>query len=162
MTEDARFDDGRQSALRLRALDADDLQVISALVQDAVFPITEMSWKRRHRRFAILLNRFRWEDAPAAERHKRSFERAQAVLTIEDVQRVATQGLDLSDRDAVLSILSIGFEPGEDGTGRLVLTLAGDGAVAIDVECLEVTLRDVTRPYVAPSGRAPSHPGAGG
>jgi len=159
MTEDARFEDGRHAALALRALDADDLAILSALVQDAVFPITEITWKRRQRRFAILLNRFRWEDAPVAERHGRSFERVQAVFTVEDVQRVTTQGLDLSDRDAVLSLLSIAFDPGEDGTGRLVLTLAGDGAVAIDVECLEVTLRDVTRPYVAPSGKAPRHPG---
>jgi hypothetical protein len=158
MTEDARFEDGREAPLALRALDEDDLRVISSLVQDAVFPVTEMTWQRRARRFAILLNRFRWEDAPAAERRKRPFERVQAVLAIEDVQHVATQGIDLQDRDMVLSLLSVGFEPGADGAGRVILTLAGDGAVALDVECLEITLRDVTRPYVAPSRARPAHP----
>ena len=49
------------------------------------------------------------------------------------------------------------FEPGEDGTGRLTLTLAGDGAVALDVEALDVRLDDVTRPYRAPSGKVPRH-----
>ena len=54
--------------MNLGALDADDLDVVSTLVQDAVFPVTEMQWRRGERRFAILLNRFRWEDADAATR----------------------------------------------------------------------------------------------
>jgi hypothetical protein len=46
----------------------------------------------------------------------------------------------------------------DDGTGALVLTFAGDGALRIQVECLDLRLRDVTRPYSAPSGRKPEHP----
>jgi hypothetical protein len=60
----------------------------------------------------------------------------------------------------VLSLMALEFQPGAEGAGRLVLTLAGDGAVALEVECLEVSLRDVTRPYAAPSGKAPVHPGS--
>ena len=158
MVEDARFEEGGEAPLRLRAFDAADLEVISSLVQDAIFPITEMTWHRPRRRFAILLNRFRWEDVPAAERRGREFERVQAMLVVEDVLKVATQGVDRSEREMVLSVLSIGFVPGEEGSGRLELTLAGDGAVALEVEALEVVLRDVTRPYRAVSGKAPDHP----
>lgn len=158
MTGDARFEDADEGPLRLRALDADDLEVISSLVQDAVFPSSEMRWDRRRRRFAILLNRFRWEDAPTAQTRRRPFERVQTVLAVEDAMRVVSQGVGQRDPDTILSILSIGFEPGEDGTGRVILTLAGDGAIGIEVEALEVVLRDVTRPYVAPSGKAPEHP----
>ena len=57
-----------------------------------------------------------------------------------------------------MSLLSISFEPGEDGTGRIVLTLAGDGAIALDVETIDAKLQDVTRPYVAPSRKTPDHP----
>jgi hypothetical protein len=157
---DASFSEGRETPLRLRALDAEDLKVVSALLQDAVFPITEMKLDRRRRRFAVLLNRFRWEDRPAAERRGRAYERVQSLLVIEDVLSAATDGIDMSDRDTVLSILSLGFVPGDDGAGRMLLTLAGDGAVALQVECLDVSLRDVTRPYAAPSGKAPRHPEA--
>ncbi len=59
----------------------------------------------------------------------------------------------------MLSLLTLGWEPGEDGTGRLILTFSGDGAVALEVEALNLVLQDVTRPYRAPSGRAPGHPG---
>lgn len=152
MTEDARFADGDEGPLRLRALDVADLEVISGLVQDAVFPSGEITWERPKRRFGILLNRFRWE------RGTREAERVQAVLAIEDVTRVVTQGFDPREKETVLSLLSLSFEAGEEGAGRVILTLAGDGAIGVDVEALEVILRDVTRPYVAPSGRRPAHP----
>lgn len=154
MVEDARFEDGHEAPVALRALDAEDLKVISSLVQDAIFPISEMTWDRTRRRFALLLNRFRWED----DRTRTNPERVQSVLVIEDAMKVASQGVDRSDKDVVLSVLSLDWEPGEDGTGRLILVLAGDGAIAVDVETLEVTLKDVTKPYVAPSGQAPTHP----
>jgi hypothetical protein len=52
-------------------------------------------------------------------------------------------------QDAVFPV----SEMTEDGAGRITLVLAGDGAVAVDVEALEVTLKDVTAPYVATSGK---------
>ncbi|WOI56845.1 DUF2948 family protein [Palleronia sp. LCG004] len=152
MTEDARFEDAGPAPLRLRAMDAEDLQVISSLVQDAVFPATEMTWQRSQRRFAFLLNRFRWEDAAIGRA-----ERVQSVLAVEDVLAVKSYGIERGEKDLVLSLLSISLEPGEDGTGRIVFWLAGDGAIAVDVEALEVSLRDVTRPYDAPSGKVPHH-----
>jgi hypothetical protein len=156
MAEDARFEDAREAPLQLRALDGEDLQVISTLVQDAVLPATEMTWDRGRRRFALLLNRFRWEDGGATAQ-RRNHERVQSVLVIEDVLSVATQGVRQGDKDVILSLLSLSFEAGEDGMGRIELTLAGDGAIALEVEALEVTLKDVTRPYAAPSRARPSH-----
>jgi len=158
MSRDARFEDAGEAPLRLVARSGDDVPVISALVQDAVFPVTEMRWERGRRRFALLLNRFRWEDRAAAEAEGRPFERVQSLLVIEDALRVASQGVDRHDRELVLSLLAIGFEPGADGAGTVLLTLAGDGAIRVEVECLEMALRDVTRPYAAPSGQAPDHP----
>ena len=154
MSDDARFEDGREAPLNLGAFDLEDLQVLSSLVQDAVFPVTEMAWRPRERRFALLLNRFRWEDA-GRERH--GAERVRSVLVVDHVLRVSSQGIDRGDKDTILSVLTVEFEPGEDGTGHVLLTLAGDGAIRLAVEALEVTLKDVTRPYKAPSGKAPEH-----
>ncbi|THH36739.1 DUF2948 family protein [Aliishimia ponticola] len=154
MSEDARFEDGREAPLNLGALDAEDLKVISTLVQDAVFPVTEIAWRASKRQFALLVNRFRWEDE-GKQRH--APERVQSVLVFENVLSVASQGLDRSDKDVILSLLSVTFEPGEDAAGEVLLTLAGDGAIRLSVEALEAGLRDVTRPYKAPSGMAPGH-----
>ncbi|MGI9369156.1 MAG: DUF2948 family protein [Ruegeria sp.] len=155
---DASFEDGREAPLNIGAEDADDLQVISTLTQDAVFPVTEMSWRPSEQRFALLLNRFRWEDKDAADRRGREFERVQSVLLFNSVLSVASQGVDRGDKDMILSLLSVDFEPGDDGTGAILLTLAGDGAVRMSVEAVDATLKDVTRPYRAPSGHAPNHP----
>ncbi|MCZ4354544.1 DUF2948 family protein [Roseovarius aestuarii] len=155
MSDDARFEDGGEAPLNLGALNAEDVPVLSSLVQDAVFPITEMTWRADARRFGLLLNRFRWED-PGKDRH--APERVQSLFAIDNVTRVATQGIDRSEKDTVLSLLSVTYEPGEDAAGVWLLTLAGDGAIRLEVEALEATLKDVTRPYVAPSGKAPTHP----
>ncbi|WP_163849242.1 DUF2948 family protein [Pseudooceanicola aestuarii] len=155
MTEDARFQDGREAPLNLGALDSDDLSVLSALVQDAVFPVSEVTWRPAERRFAILLNRFRWEDG-GRDRH--GAERVQSVLVIDNVQTVASQGMVREDPEMILSLLQIAFEPeAEPPGGHLMLTLAGDGAIRLKVEALDLSLKDVTRPYRAPSGKAPDH-----
>ena len=158
MTEDARFEDGGERPLRLRAETEDDVPVIAALVQDAVFPAREMTWQRSQRRFALLVNRFRWEDRKAADSSRRAVERVQSVLAFDDVLKVQSQGVSRNDADMVLSLLTLAFEPGGDGSGRIILTLAGDGALALDVEAVSITLQDVTRPYLAPSRKVPSHP----
>ena len=154
---DARFEDGTEQPLRLIARDGENLGVLSALLQDAVFAITEMTYAKRRRRFALMLNRFRWEDRIAAERAGRGYERVQSLLVFEEVLAIQTQGIDRADRDTVLSLLSITFTGDADGTGQLNLILAGDGAISLQVEALDVALRDVTRPYLAPSHHVPEH-----
>ncbi|MFD0909535.1 DUF2948 family protein [Ruegeria arenilitoris] len=156
---DATFEDGREAPLNLGALDAEDLKVIATLTQDAVFPVSEMIWQPTRRRFALLLNRFRWEDKEAAERRGRDFERVQSLLVFDSVLSVSSQGVDRSDKDLILSVLDIELHPSDDGTGEVLLVLAGDGAIRLTVEAVEATLKDVTRPYRAPSGKAPRHPG---
>lgn len=156
---DASFLDGRESPLRLMATDPEDLKIIAALVQDAVLPASEIRWSRKARRFDMLLNRFRWEDADSAKRRGRTFERVRSMLSFADVTHVSALGVDPAARDMILSLLSLSFEPAQAApAGRLVLTLAGDGAIALDVDCIDVLLSDVTRPYAAPSGKAPEHP----
>ncbi|MDZ4310679.1 MAG: DUF2948 family protein [Cypionkella sp.] len=154
---DARFEDGDEQPLRLIAQDGEGLAVIATLLQDAVFPITEMSLVRQKRRFALMLNRFRWEYREAAEKTGRQFERVQSLLVFEDVLAVRSQHIDRTATDTILSLLDISFLPGEDGTGLVTLVLAGGGAIGLQVEALDVTLRDVTRPYLAPSGKVPEH-----
>lgn len=154
---DARFEDADPGPLRLTADDAEGLAVISALVQDAVIPITEMTYAKPRRRFAMLLNRLRHEDVPDARRANRPVERVQSLLVFDEVLAVHSSGIDRSQKDTVLALLAVTFDATPDGSGKVILTLAGDGALALTVEALDVHLRDVTRPYVAPSGKVPDH-----
>ena len=152
MSDDARFEDASPRPLNLGAMDPDDLAILSALVQDAVLPATEITYSRKDRRLALLLNRLRHEE-PRAE-----VERVQSVLVIENALGVASQGITRGDADTVLQVLALAFVPGEEGAGFVEITFAGDGAIRARVEALEARVKDVTRPYLAPSGKRPEHP----
>lgn len=155
MVKDARFEDAAERALRLTAETPEDLSVIAALAQDALGKVENVQYMPRRRRFSLLLYRFRWEDADNAEAERRAFERVAAALTIDDVIRARAAGIDPGKRDTVLNLLTLTFEPGEDGAGRMVLTCSDDVVIQLDVECVNVRLVDLTRPWAA--GGKPQH-----
>jgi hypothetical protein len=159
MTDDARFEDAPFSdrPLRLKAESGDDLAVISSLLQDAVGRSGDIVWMPRKRRLVILMNRFRWEDRAAAEAARRPFERVRAALTIEGVLGVKARGIRPAERDGVFALLAIDFDQAEDGAGRLTIRMGGGPEIAVDVECLDAALADLTRPWEARAGKAPEH-----
>ncbi|QIE57273.1 DUF2948 family protein [Pikeienuella piscinae] len=155
MGRDATFGDGGEAPLRLRAESAEDLAVISALAQDAVGKVANVHYAPRRRRFSVLVYRFRWEDRDRAEREKRAYERVAAALTFDDVLRARAAGLDPREKSAVFNILGIDFQPGEECGGMITLTCSGGAAVQMQVECVNVALVDLTRPWAA--GGQPQH-----
>ncbi|MGE3142207.1 MAG: DUF2948 family protein [Hyphomonadaceae bacterium] len=138
--------------LRLIAADLADLDVISAAVQDGLMRMGEIVYDAKTRRFSALLQRFRWERA-----HERGpYERVRAVLSFDGVEAVRTRRLRRDQPDALAALLSLKFEAAEEppaGVARLVL--AGGGEIALDVECLDVTLVDIGPAW--PTPRRPDH-----
>jgi hypothetical protein len=157
MNQDAGFNDALDRPLNLGAQDAEDLQVISSLTQDAVLTVDDLKWSRAERQLVFLLKRFRWEDVELAKQQGRDPERVQSLLVIQNATGLASQGIDRKQLDIVLSLMSLEFLGAEDGVGDLILTFSGDGALKVQVDGLDVALRDVTRPYVAPSKQVPNH-----
>ena len=157
MTQDAGFNDALDRPLNLGAQDAEDLQVISSLTQDAILTVDDLKWNRAERQLVFLLKRFRWEDVELAKQQGRNPERVQSLLVIQNATGLASQGIDRTQADIVLSLMSLEFLGAEDGVGDLILTFSGDGALKVQVDGLDVALRDVTRPYVAPSKQVPNH-----
>jgi hypothetical protein len=156
---DARFEDGAQHdvPLRLMAEDSGDLPSLSALVQDAVFTGVDMAFVAPRRRLALLLTRLRWEDRADAESARRPYERVKSLLVVESITALRTAGFNPKDAGAVQSLLAMTFAARDELGGTLTLVLAGGGAIAMDVECVDITLRDVTRPHRAVSQVLPSH-----
>ena len=157
MNQDAGFNDALDRPLNLGAQDAEDLQVISSLTQDAVLTVDDLKWSRAERQLVFLLKRFRWEDVELAKQQGRDPERVQSLLVIQNATGLASQGIDRKQADIVLSLMSLEFSGAVDGVGDLILTFSGDGALKVQIDGLDVALRDVTRPYVAPSKQVPNH-----
>lgn len=151
MSIDAKFEDGAEQPIRLRGESTDDLAVIASLTQDAILPASEISWLPKENRFGLLLNRFRWENKT------KNAERVQTVLVFDSVIAARTNGVNANDKDQILSLLDITFIAADDGAGTLILVVAGDGEIALDVECIDIILQDATRPYIAPSRSQPKH-----
>ncbi len=140
--------------LRLAAEDENDLQVMSAVLQDAVAKVGDFAHLPAERRFAFVANRFLWEDA--ATRKRGPFGRVRAGVHFDDVLSVKAKAVRMDAGEAVVSILAVQFEPGEDGTGTVTLELSGGGAIALEVECLNAKLADLTEPWAARA--KPQHP----
>lgn len=151
------------SELKLIALDADDLKVVSAHLQDAVGRAGDIAYEPGGRRFAMVLNRFDWPGAdnkaakPGARGgNKSTYERFQTALRFEKVNAVRSIGIDRSRKQDVVSLLAIGFEESEAPSGTVTLYFSGGPQIALDVECIEAELRDLGAAWT--TTRRPEHP----
>ena len=157
MSEDARFEDGEEKALNIGAFDKRDLEVLSSLIQYSILPVGEIKWLSSSNKVALLINRFRWEDKKSVFPKHKHLERVRSLLMINHVKSVSSSGFSVKQKDKILSILSISFDGNEGGPGNALIILSGNEGIRVNVDALEINLRDVTMPYIAPSGLFPEH-----
>lgn len=134
--------------LKLVALDSDDLAVVSAHLQDAVVRVGDLAFLPGERRFALLARRFDWE-APAGEPPRRRL----AGMHFERVLAVRLRGIDRARAEASLNLLAVTFEESDGPAGTATLVFS-EGAIQLDVECIEAQMKDL-----GPVWEAESRPG---
>jgi len=136
-------------ALRLLARDEEDLEVISAILQDALIPVSEMAYLPEERRFALVANRFRWE-APH-ERPRDNFERRFTGLSIGGVSAVRRRGFSPGDPNRILALLAL-----RRVAGALQLDFAGGTSIQLETAEILCHLDDLSEPW--PTRWQPRHP----
>ncbi|TKT74187.1 DUF2948 family protein [Aquamicrobium sp. LC103] len=129
------------SQLKLVALDRQDLEIISAHVQDAVMKVRDLTYLAGEKRFVLAMNRFVWENRKQFLR--RNDERRRAVLHFDRVLGVKASGVAKEKPDEVLSLLAIRFEPAEAPAGNVDLLFSGGAILRLEVECIEASLADI-------------------
>jgi hypothetical protein len=135
--------------LRLLAEDAEDLELISAALQDAVGRIGDIAYEPGERRVTLVLNRFCWE------RDETGKKRVRTALQFGSVLSVKARKLRRDKPDAVVELLAADFEPGEPPGGGVWLRFAGGGDLRLEVECVDAALADLSDPW--PTRHAPAH-----
>ena len=143
--------------MRLAAADAEDLEMISARLQDAAGRLRDFAWLPSQRRFAALVNRYRWEDTKSPRGS-----RVRAGLKFDGVLKVESRNIKRGAPDAVISLLAVTFTPktsatppttpgneAQDPGGIIEIILAGGGAFRLTVECIDAELSDLTGPWAA-------------
>lgn len=138
--------------LKLLALDEEDLAVVSAHLQDAVVKVADMGFLPRVQRFALLLNRFDWDQKVMANETVRR----RSGLHFERVRAAQCRGIAAAQRDGVLNLLAVTFIPTDLPSGHVLLTFSGGAEVRLEVECIEACLKDLGPAWGC--AHAPHHP----
>ena len=123
--------------LKLLAFDAEDLAVLSAHLQDMTVQAGDLAWLPADRAFALAGERFDWVGVD-----KGRCERVLCGLHFDGVSRVRKQALEGRDE---LNLLSMTFEETDAPAGAVTLVFSGGATVRLDVECLDLQMRDLGR-----------------
>jgi hypothetical protein len=146
------------AGLKLRAADAEDLAVLSAILQDSLVTIGEMTYLPDENRFVLVANRFKWE--PQTGSLSAKGERVLTGLCIDGVKAVSRRGFSPRDSDRILSLLALHVEgEGTEGAGApasLILNFAGGSSVRLEVQQIMCHLDDLGEPW--PTRWRPKHP----
>jgi hypothetical protein len=135
--------------LKLSALDAEDLDVISAAVQDSLVAVRDCAWFADEKRFVLLLNRFCWEADPGIETQ---YWRTHSALVFNDVKAVHHHRIPTDQPDRVLELLLVAAE----NDGSVTLRFAAGRAIRLEIGRLACHLGDVGEPW--PTPWKPAHP----
>ncbi len=136
------------SDLRLSAEDAIDIEVISTCLQDAVTRVSDLAFLPHARRFAMVVNRFRWE---GETEHTNKHQRTRAGLHFENVDVARARNISQDRPDGVLNLLAIRFDELNAPSGIVTLTFSGGGEIRLEVEALDAHLSDLGLVWETPS-----------
>jgi hypothetical protein len=145
--------------LKLVALDRDDIEVVSAHVQDALVRVADIFWQPREHRFVMALNRFDWMTVADAKgdsaRAREDCRRCRTALRFERVLSCKCRNLDQTNKDARLNLLAVEFVERDQPAGVVTMTFSGGGVIRLEVECLEAELADLGEIFTADA--CPNH-----
>jgi hypothetical protein len=137
--------------LRMIAEDKDDLQVIAACLQDALIPLSSMSYDKEIGHFHLVANRFCWECNPETLDGNTYYSRVAAGLVFHDVQDIQRKALNLQHNNELVNLLTIHHEE----EGYIYLVFSGGSEIKLKVNKVCCHLRDVDEPY--PTMNKPCH-----
>ena len=126
--------------LKLVALDKDDLEIVSAHLQDAVVRVDEIIWRPAENRLVIALNRFDWE---AAVGETPAWQRRRAALRFDRVLSLRARNVGPRDKSKVLNLLALEYSETQAPAGIVTLSFSGGVALRLEVECVESEVVDL-------------------
>ena len=132
------------SDVRIAAFDSDDLEVISAHLQDGIVRIGDINFNAKTRQFVFVANRFAWEETEQETSDAKKGIRKRTGVMFGDVLGVKSHKIKQGVADAVINLLAVEFEAGDEPpAGMIKLLFSGGGIIELDVECIEVVMEDL-------------------
>jgi hypothetical protein len=135
--------------LKLAALDEEDLQILSAHLQDAVITVADIRYLPKEKRAVFIMNRFVWDKE--ADKRSREHERRRSAFAVSRVSGMKAQNIQQDAKGVVLELLAVTFTAGEAPAGRIQLAFSGGASIQLDVECIEAQLTDLGAAWSTPN-----------
>jgi len=127
-------------SVKFIALDKEDLEVVSAHLQDAEIRVADVHWRPGEKRLVLAVDRFDW---PAAIASVPQLRRCRAALRFERVLACKCKKVNPAGKEQVLNLLAVEFSESNPPGGTVTLTFSGGATLRLEVECLEVELADL-------------------
>ena len=148
--------------LRLLARDEDDVAVVSALLQDAIIPGTDMVFKRKTNKFFIVANRFCWEIQPldglTSSDGKPVHQRRLCGICIRHVTAAQHHNWPDMRQDALFNLLALRYVDMAKHTGEgvgLQFEFSGGSSLRLLTDDTDITLADLDVGH--PTSLQPAH-----
>ena len=126
--------------LKLIARTEEDLNVVSAHLQDSIASVADMAHLKKNKLFLMQLNRFMWEDVEKGVFRKNK--RIRTILKFENVINVISKNIKQTKKDNFLDFLAIETIKMPDNNYEMKIIFAGDSIIKVLSEVIEVTLDD--------------------
>ena len=133
--------------LKIMAKNPQDLDILSACLQDALIPLKEATYDKTQKRFVLLANRYKWEEDHLPQKEG---SRTHAGISFENIEEAQFTGLDfLKKKSLNLSLLRIHHEE-----PYVYITFSKKASIRLKTTDLKIKLRDAHIPWPA---KIPEH-----
>ena len=142
--------------LKLRAISAEDIEILSALLQDGLVAASDMHYEKSENSFLMVINRFCWEqDGNIASDRQQN--RCLCGLKVGYVKQVSKRGISAGSAE-FYNLLSITYEEikkNEKVVNRLTFTFSDGYGIRLTVDELALIVQDIAAPH--PGLARPQH-----
>jgi len=131
--------------LKLIGKNQEDLKVVSAYLQDSIVTVQDIVFLKKNRTFIMLVNRFMWEDVEKGVFRKNK--RIRCAVKFENVLNVKSKNINQKNKNKFLECLAIKSIFDSDDIYKIKFFFAGNGAITINAETIELVMNDLGRPW---------------
>jgi hypothetical protein len=136
----------KTSALKLHAQSSDDIEMLSALLQDALIAGADMVFDKAENTFMLVANRYCWELQDAGQQM-----RCMCGVKFGTIGAVRTGGMT-ADKTQFYNLLAIEYDKAAQ---HIMLVFSGGVGIQLEVSSIMIIVRDLAEPH--PSFARPDH-----
>ena len=143
--------------LSLIAQNEEDLVVISTLCQDSIIKIANIKWAKKSKRFYLLINRFCWELNDLSKKKSSNMLRINSIMSFNSVLSVKSAGIQQNNNSDITSLLTINYNFFNFEKQAIDLIFSGNSQISLNIECIDVFLKDISEPFEGTTSKQPKH-----